>query len=592
METIILKNSELLYGAVYENGKLYAVPPVGQPRKFIGNSFLWIIDRENDRYSKIETNGEYRVESKRGEITVSFIFSIKRFDYSGYPHCDFLGNKFIISLNDSGVFEETLAKFYWESILNECAERTVMRKKRRLREGYVLSTLKIDFYGGTYPAVDHEFHIRGRLAFGDRFDAEVVKRMIELQLRMMKTDWRKQYRNVLSLQPNGRREYRVYRKSKNKKTKAIMFLLTGNLEIVEEIYNYYCLTKDIKFVADNIYLVEKGLEIVDKFIDENGRLWGDVYYEDQVMKDGANAQAQAFAVSAFRTMAKLEKLLGSNEIADIYLSKADKLAANYTKPLPEGYWDEEKGRYIDWVDRKGEVHDHIHLLSNALSVSLGMNSSERDRTVTDMIRSRDDIFQKFPSFVAAEIEDYTDSEIGSCPYDLCAAGRYWCHDAKYRRHIGDKETLKNQLSAVCAQAKLDDYKMGERYDMNYVYYNTGKDGEKNWHGSPLYYEYPNVFADVLIHDYIGILPDEEADLQIYPCLKDFGEVTAESYGISFNYTENSFSVTNLKDTEQKIRINLSKLFHKAVYNNNEKWVNDGIISLKSNEETVFKAEAQ
>lgn len=588
MESIILKKSELLYGAVYENGRLYAVPPIGQPKNFTGNSFLWIIDRENNKYSKIETNGEYKVKAKRGETAVSFLSAIKRLDFEGYPHCDFLGNKFCISLNDDGIFEATLAKFYWESILNECAERTVMRRKRRLREGYVLSTLKIDFYGGTYPAVDHEFHIRGRLAFGDSFDAEVVKRMIELQLKMMKTDWRKQYRNVLSLQPNGRREYRIYRKSKNKKTKAIMFLLTGNLEIVEEMYNYYCLTKDIKFIADNIYPVEKGLETADKYIDENGRLWGDVYYEDQVMKDGANAQAQAFAISAFRIMAKLERLLGCNETAQIYSAKADKLKENYIQPLPGGYWDDEKGRYIDWIDRKGEIHDHVHLLSNALSVTLNLNSTECDRAVIDTIHAHDNIFQKFPSFVAAEIEDYTESEIGSSPYDLCAAGRYWCHDAKFRRHIGDKGTLKNQLTAICNQAKLDNYKMGERYDMNYVYFNTGEDAKHNWHGSPLYYEYPNVFADVLIHDYIGILPDEEADFMLYPCLKDFGEVAMESYGIKFEYTKNSFSVTNLKDTEKQIRINLSKLFDKALYISGEKWVNSNVINLKGNKTVIFK----
>lgn len=99
-----------------------------------------------------------------------------------------------------------------------------MTEKKHLREGYVLSTLNTDFYGGTYPAVDHEFHIRGRLAMGNSFDAGIVKRMISLQLRVMKTDWRKQYRNLLSLQPNGRREYRVRRRSKNLKKERLCFL--------------------------------------------------------------------------------------------------------------------------------------------------------------------------------------------------------------------------------------------------------------------------------------------------------------------------------------------------------------------------------
>lgn len=547
MKTISLKSGEVLYGAVYENEKLYVIPPVGQPKKFYGNKLLWIIG--DGVYSKVDTDGGYTVKTK-GNTEIAFESDFKRTDFEGYPSCDFLGNKFEIDLNDDGKFQHTLSEFYWESILNECAERSVMRKKKKLREGYVLSTLKIDFYGGTYPAVDHEFHIRGRLAFGDDFDLGVVRRMLELQLKMMRTDWRRQYRNVLSLQPNGRREYRVYRRSFDKKTRAVMFLLTGNLEIVEELYNYYCLTKDAEFLKEAMATVEAGLDYAKRFIDENGRLWADVYYEDQVMKDGANAQAQAFAANAFRLAAKMTF---SREKAEEYEAVSERLAANYIKPLPDGYWDEKNNRYIDWIDRKGGVHDHIHLLSNALTVTYGFNTPERDRQIEKAISESDNIFQKFPSFVAAKIENYTNSEIGSSPYDLCAAGRYWCHDAKYRKRIGDSKTLKNQLLSVCKQAEIDGYKMGERYDMNYVYFNTGEDGKRNWHGSPLYYEYPNVFADVLIHDYIGIMPDCEAELWINPCLDDYGSVMMESCGIRYEYSEKGFTVENLKDTERKIR---------------------------------------
>lgn len=582
-----LKGSELLYGCVHENGKCYVIPPVGQPKKFKGDTLLWMIDFENNRYSNVTTDGEYFVTKKKSGIFVEFDTSYNRADFDGLPLCDFCGNKFSLNFNDNSLFETALSRFYWESILNECGERTVMRKKKRLREGYVLSTLKIDFYGGTYPAVDHEFHIRGRLAMGDKFDIEVVKRMIELQLRVMRTDWRHQFRNLLSLQPNGRREYRIYRRSQNKKTKAIMFLVTANLEIVEEIYNYYCLTKDIDFLKNNIETVEAGLSYVQKFIDSNGRLWGDVYYEDQVMKDGANAQAQAFAVNIFSIMAKIEDILSCNEKAESYRKISRKMAENYVLPVPDGYWDSEKERYIDWIDRKGTVHEHVHLLSNALSVSFGLNDSERDEKVNRTISEHDDIFQKFPSFVSAKIEDYTDDEIGTGgPYDLCAAGRYWCHDAKYRKHLGASEILKNQLTAVANQAEIDDYKMGERYDMNYVYYNTGADGEKNWHGSPLYYEYPNVFADVLVHDYLGFSGDETADVLLCPCLAGYGTAEMESYGIKYEYSDKFFTVTNIKCEELAVRVDLSKLFDKCIYNENP-FKNGTIITLKGGESVTF-----
>lgn len=587
MYKLELKSAEMIYGCVHENGKTYVIPPVGQPKKFGGDKLLWIVDIQNKRFSKVTTDGVYLVTKKKQGVFVEFDKSYDREDFDGLPLCDFCGNKFSFNFNDDSLFETTLSRFYWESILNECAERTVMRKKKRLREGYVLSTLKIDFYGGTYPAVDHEFHIRGRLAMGNKFDAEVVKRMIELQLRVMRTDWRGQFRNLLSLQPNGRREYRIYRRSQNKKTKAMMFLVTANLEIVEEIYNYYCLTKDIEFLKSNIETVEAGLRYVQNFIDENGRLWGDVYYEDQVMKDGANAQAQAFAINIFSIMAKIEDILSCNEKAKSYREISKKMAENYVLPVPDGYWDGGKERYIDWIDRKGIVHEHVHLLSNALSVSFGLNDSERDKKVNKTISEYDNIFQKFPSFVSAKIEDYTDDEIGTGgPYDLCAAGRYWCHDAKYRKRLGDGEILKNQLIKVANQAEIDDYKMGERYDMNYVYYNTGKDGEKNWHGSPLYYEYPNVFADVLVHDYLGFSGDEKYDVSLCPCLADYGMAEMESYSVRYEYRENSFTVTNLKSDDLTVRVDLSKLFGKCVYNEKE-FKNGSVITINGGETAVF-----
>ena len=210
-----------------------------------------------------------------------------------------------------------------------------------------------------------------------------------------------------------------------------MFLLTGVIELVEELYHYFCLTKDLGFVKKHLGTLERGLCFAERFLDGNGRLWGDVYYEDQVIKDGANAQAQAFAVHSFELMARLEAIAGAPEKADRYAALANKMRHNYIQPIPEGYWSERDGRYVDWIDRQGAAHDHIHLLSNALSVTFGFNDPTRNETVNAVIEQYDDVFQKFPSFVAAKIEDYTQSEIGvGGPYDLCAAGRYSVKNCK------------------------------------------------------------------------------------------------------------------------------------------------------------------
>ncbi len=561
MDTLLLKNHEEIYAAFREENELYVIPPLFQPDKFEGGEFLWIINERENSFSYIKTGGKYTVSAEDREKLISFSEGFTRNDFEGYPSCDFLGNAFSFCIGGSGELTRTLARFYWKNLLCECAERSFMAEKKRLREGYVLSTLNTSFYGGTYPAVDHEFHIRGRLAMGDAFDAGVVKRMISLQLRVMKTDWKRQHRNLLSLQPDGRREYRVRRRSRNLRKRAVMFLLTGNIELIEELYGYYCLTKDKEFLEKSLPAAEKGLAYVEKHIDKHGRLRSDVYYEDQVIKDGSAAQAQAFAVNSFRLMAKLERTVGREAFAQRCESLSEKMAENYVLDVPNGYWDPKNERYIDWIEKNGKVHDHIHLLSNALSVTFGLNSPERDGIISSMIRSNDNIFQKFPTFLAADIAAYTESEIGTGgPYDLCAAGRYWCHDSKYRRHVGERSLILKQLTAVSEQAKKDGYKMGERYDMNYVYYNTGKDAEKNWHGAEYYYEYPNVFADVLIHDYCGINGHEIADCSVSPCLSENANIKMESYGIEYSCEETIFRIRNLKERPLKVFVDLSRTF--------------------------------
>ncbi len=579
---IIVNSDEAvkLYIFTREDNQPYIIPPILQPKKMNGREILWLLDKTGHISYQILIDGKYEIESKKKGTLVKFSAKYLKKEFNGYPNCDFMGNIFFFDFEDGKEFEYALSRFYWDSILCEVAERTVMRKKKKIREGYVLSTLKVDFYGGTYPAVDHEFHIKGRLSLGGELELAVVRRMMELNFRIMEGDKKKLYRSACSQQPNGKIEYRVTRRSMDNSEEAVMFLLTGNIEIIEEMYLYYCATKDKFYLSKKMELLRKSAEYIESFIEKNGRLQSQVFYEDQVMKDGAVAQAQAFAYNAFMRMGDLERIIGNNEYARKYDRLAEKLKENYTKDLPEGYWDKDKKRYIDWFDKKGRAHDHIHLLSNALPVLYGFDNKERTERLDALIKEHDNIFQKFPSFLAAKIEDYTDNEIGSGgPYDLCAAGRYWCHDAKYRKATNQNQVLKNQLLAVKNEAKNDDFYMGERYDMNYVYYQD----KKNWHGSPLYYEYPNTFANVLINDYLGVCAHEKADVLVAPSLVDYGSVRLDSYGIFYEYNEKFFAVTNLNERDIEVSLDLS---HLPVKNSLE----NHIIKLLPNEKAIVNFE--
>lgn len=472
--------------------------------------------------------------------------------FEGVPHCDILGNSMELAFENGQEMEEAAYQFYWRTMLPSVVERTTISGYPGC-DGYVVSTLQLSKYAGTYPDVDHEFQIKGRIAVGSGFELSLVRRMMELQLKLMEEDPQQLYRNPCALQPDGVREYHVRRNSMDGRNNAVMFVVTGNIEIVEEVCLYLESSGDMEFWNMYKKTLENAFLPVEENVDHLGRLWSDVYYEDQVIKDGRECMSAALAADAARRMAVLEERTGDMKMRDHYLLLERRLAEAMVRPLPVGFWDEQEQRFTDWVDRSGICHDHIHLLANELPVLFGYADVVQEGAVKRLMEENFEAFERFPSFVAARIEDYTDSEIGDGgPYDLCAAGRYWCWDFAYWRKEGRKDILENQLLAVCRQARMDGYLMGERYDMNYVYYQS----RQNWHGAAHYYEYPCVFWWNLVQGYLGIRKEKKTDLRIEPMLNREGRVclTGDAYGAAYEIREGRFTVTNLLDQERNFRL--------------------------------------
>ena len=465
------------------------------------NTNLWVLPEnplspENSWYIKLQS-GESIVARLDDVLTVRVSGDkFELYKSEARPHSDAFNNRYSFHINDGEALENALTGFYWGTMLPSVVEKT-KAKNYPYHDGYVVSTLNPKSYAGTYPDVDHEFQIKGRLAMGSAVDLDIVRRMIALQFKVMNDDPEKLYRIPCSIQPSGLREYHVRRNSQDKRENAEMFLLTGNIEVLEESWRYYQATKDTAWLRRNIVNLENAASETIANTDQYGRVWSDVYYEDQVIKDGRVTQAGAFAAHTFGLLADTENILGRKDKSMYYSGYSKKIAAALVKPLPMGFWDEKNQRFIDWVDRNGQVHDHIHLLSNELPVLFGYASDAQANAVRRLIDANFASFERFPSFLAADIAGYTKSEIGSGgPYDLSAAGRYWYWDAAFWASRNRNDILLNQLKAVAHEAAQTDYFMGERYDMDYVYYVDGK----NWHGAEKYYEYPCVYASVLIAD--------------------------------------------------------------------------------------------
>ena len=526
------------------------------------NSHLWVLPL--DPFSKdhawlFELKGtDATVTMSDTGLTVSIrtqTVPLSRFE--ARPHSDSLGHRFSLRVAGDSSLEDALAAFYWGTMLPSVAEKT-LAAHFRYSSGYVLSTLNVQSYAGSYPAVDHEFQIKGRLAMGTEVDLDIVRRMIELQFQLMHDDPERLSRSPTSVQPNGTREYHIRRDTKDARQNAAMFPLTGNIEVVEESWHYFEARKDIAWLRSNIANLEHAAAWTLASTDPYGRVWSDVYYEDQVIKDGRETEAQAFAAYSFGLLAKMEHVLGRGLEAATYARISKKLAGALIAPLPLGYWDDEHHRFVDWVDRNGQVHDHLPLLANTLPLTFGYATPAQAAAVLRFVAANDEEFERFPSFVAADIGAYDNSEMGTAgPYDLCAAGRYWYWDAAFRASQNQNQLLSRQLDAVAAEGKKSGYFMGERYDMDHVYYVDGK----NAHGAEKYYEYPNVYAAVLISKSLGLTKSADADVAVAPHLSGPAEVefTAPAYALRYSYSERGFTLTNLADKPRRFRVDLSAI---------------------------------
>lgn len=545
-------------GLALEGESLYTLCLTQKTRTIACNGNLWLLPEQDLGLQAVCLAGDglKTASALEGGVQVCLEAGVYTlYTHTARPACDLMGRKLSLDFEGGGQLEITYVHFYWDSLVPMVLEQTDA-KAYPLHEGYVVSTLG-STYSGTYPDVDHEFQCKGRLALHGEAEMTVVRRMMNLQFQLMREDPIGLWRNPCAVQPNGDREYHVRRNSLDNKENAEMFLVTGNVEILETAWLYYAATKDTSWLQKHIEVLEGAASLLEHLTDANGILWSDVFYEDQVIKDGAECMSAAMAAHGLSLLAQLERLLGREPRAAHFDQLSARIAEAMVRPLPEGFWDEEHQRFVDWIDRSGRVHDHIHLLGNCLPVAFGYASAKQAEAIEALMRTHFAEFQRFPTFLSPVIQDYTDSEIGDGgPYDLCAAGRYWCWDATYWSLLGRGDILGQQLRQVAVQAETDGYRMGERYDMNHVYYLD----DKNWHGAAYYYEYPCVFLWVLAHEYLGLRAALDADVEIAPALDVFGSVRAEAWGIAYTCKEDSFAVENISGHPLTVRLELERLY--------------------------------
>ncbi|MBB5055861.1 hypothetical protein HDF16_000530 [Granulicella aggregans] len=204
-------------GVNREHDQWWILPINAAGSRIKANKGLWILpvdaeSKDNSWYLELSGGDVLATKTEGGLRVVLNADSVTAYKAEARPHSDPFRNRFSIKIGENTQIENALAGFYWGTMLPSVVEKT-MAANFRYSSGYVLSTLNTSAYAGSYPAVDHEFQIKGRLAMGSEADLDIVKRMIELQFKLMDDDPEHLSRAPTSVQPDGSREYHVRRSS-------------------------------------------------------------------------------------------------------------------------------------------------------------------------------------------------------------------------------------------------------------------------------------------------------------------------------------------------------------------------------------------
>ncbi len=176
------------------------------------------------------------------------------------------------------------------------------------------------------------------------------------------------------------------------------YLLDSNPDFVTNVAELYDQTGDLKWVITQQLSCEKALYWIMRR-DSNGNGLVEMITDSHKQKRGSdwidiiwaafeNAFVNAKLYHALVLWSDIERQLGNTLKATYYAQFAQKLKANFNKPITEGgFWDSDKKCYIHWRDKDGSTHGNNMVTPvNFMAIAYGIcDNKERTKTILDEI---------------------------------------------------------------------------------------------------------------------------------------------------------------------------------------------------------------
>jgi len=178
-------------------------------------------------------------------------------------------------------------------------------------------------------------------------------------------------------------------------------LMDSNPDLVSNVADLYDMTGDKAWVKTHQLSCEKALDwILKRDSDGNGLVemmtdnesekkssdWIDIIWASY-----ENAFVNAKLYHALVKWADIEKQLNNNVKADYYAGFAARLKSSFNKSTKEGgFWDEEKGCYVHWIDKNKTLHGtNMVTPVNFMAITYGIcDNDARRKIILDTIEAQ------------------------------------------------------------------------------------------------------------------------------------------------------------------------------------------------------------
>lgn len=178
-------------------------------------------------------------------------------------------------------------------------------------------------------------------------------------------------------------------------------LMDSNPDLVSNVAELYDMTGDVVWVKSHQLSCEAALDwilkrdengngLVEMMTDSTGQKMSSDWI-DIIWASYENAFVNAKLYHALVKWAAIEYQLDNPEKGNAYRNFAAKLKISFNRPTREGgFWDEEKGCYVHWIDKDGSVHGRNMVTPvNFMAIAYGICDDEkRRRLILDNIEKQ------------------------------------------------------------------------------------------------------------------------------------------------------------------------------------------------------------